>query len=241
MTDSTNSPPAPIITLSGYVPKIDKRKFATDRRRLDQEIGSLVRSWSLLHEKLCDLFKYVTKMEFWIANPIWHSIKSDLAQREMLASASRAAMRRLEKYRKDHQERYKIKVYEEIIFAINQINEHSHKRNDIIHSPITFLCDFGKDEHEAVISDQTQDPRSKKLRNVELYQYISWCNYFADTMSAHLHALILSLNLQNPLPHRPKLLPLSQFPTRKQAPRRKKQKQHRRPRKPPHSPTTPPT
>jgi hypothetical protein len=203
----------------------NRRRLAADRTRLQNLLGKLVLEWGRLHEELAGIFQVVTKCEFWLAQPMWHTIKSDLAQRELLLAALRATVNRFEVLRPDLPDRYKIKVYEEMIWAITRINEFSHKRNDLIHAPIVFHMGADSDDFKARISDWTGDPRARKLSDQDLYQYCEWCVAFAKIIGSYIRSLYPPLHdPQKTLPKRPSLPQPSQFQTQKKEIRQKKRK-----------------
>ena len=210
------------------------RRLGIDQRTLNQEIGLCVRSWATLHEDLANLFRWVIGGEFSVAFAMWHSLKSDLAQRELLLAAvkaSRAYRTHMAEISNLPEPFPQVAVYDEIIFAVNEITALSHKRNDAAHSPIVFPISLGKqEEHEAEISDYTRNPRAKKLKNFELFQYFRWINARTRQMQIYVSALSRCLYAGAPLPNRPRQPPLSQFPTRK---RSRNQNRRKRPPSPP--------
>jgi hypothetical protein len=213
-----------------------RQRLAIDQRLLNQEIGLCIRSWATLHEMLADMLRFVLKIEYSVSFAMWHSLKSDLSQRELLLAAVKAS--------RDHLEHMvllsqlptpfpQIAIYDAIILAINKITEHSHRRNDAAHSPIVFSRSFFNDEdYEAEVSRYTQNPRAAKLKDKELFQYFRWSNACAQEFQLHIRALTKCLYDETPLPEKLQLPPLSQFLTRKQWMNRRKPKQ---PQPPPRS------
>ncbi len=94
------------ITRRGSTKPVNKRQLAADKRKLEQALGALVLSWAHLHERLEEIFEAVTKCKIWLARAMWHSLKSDLSQRELLRSAVTSSKLHLEAMRKDLPERF---------------------------------------------------------------------------------------------------------------------------------------
>jgi hypothetical protein len=210
------------ITLVGIIRTGDKRQLARDKRRLNHDLGEVVRSWALLHDELAKLFHHLAGCDWWLAYPIWHAIKSDLSQRDMLLALASAHKARLEHF-EDPDGGKKIAALEEIKWMLNETTRHSHRRNDLVHAPIIFKMDLDTDEWEARVSEWTNNPRAIKLADTELFQYCSQCIAFAGTMKAYAQKLTETLAGQ-PLPKRPPVPHTSQFPTRKQRIRQSKRK-----------------
>lgn len=200
---------------------VQKRAFATDQRRLQYELGGLVRNWSNLQEQLAGIFHQATECPPHVANSIWHSLKSDLVQRELLLAALRSSAVLHRSWKDDEKRQLKVQVFEEYIWAIEQISKVAHRRNDLIHSPIIFFLGPDAIESEAQVSGTYDNPRAKALKDKELYQLARWLNAFCDLISRHLHSIWQTVNRTGSVPIRPTIKAQSEFPTRKQKPLRK--------------------
>jgi hypothetical protein len=205
-----------------------RRKSATDRRRFYFELGKLVHSWALLQERLAGILQQATECPPHLSNAMWHSIKSDLVQRQMLVAALKSASDLLKPWQDDPKTKNKILVFGEYIWAINEVTNFSHGRNDLIHSPIMLFLASGATEFEAIVSDTHGNPRAEKLKNKELYQLCRWMNGFCDDMAKHIGSIWQHVNKHGELPKRPKFKALSAFPTRKQPPPRKRRRNLKR-------------
>ncbi|MFK4727133.1 hypothetical protein ABIE89_008233 [Bradyrhizobium niftali] len=210
----------------------EKRKLAVDKRRLRYELGSLIQSWSLLNEQLAGLFQQATECSPHVTNSVWHSIKSDLAQREMLSAALRSRIELYEAQVLDNKQRLKVLVLQEYLWAVQEITKFSHKRNDMVHSPIVFRRKATDIEYEARIHDWHGNPRAAKLADKELYQYCRSLTDFTERMGAHLTSLWQHVHKHGTLPERPQWRSISLFPSRKQSPHRKSPKRQKRPLRP---------
>lgn len=209
----------------------ERRKTANDERRLNAEIGQLVRSWALLHDRLGSIFHDLVVHPddaFFrpsVGHSIWHSIKSDLAQRQMLQAALKGKIGLLENTlrRIDEKDKEKkIRLFNDYIWLVNEITKMSHSRNDLVHAPIVFQLDLGASEYEPAVSDQSSDPRGDKLKERELYQFCAYCIDFCRKAMTYIHELSHHPAGRDTWPERPRWLSLSKFPTRKQPPHRKR-------------------
>jgi hypothetical protein len=184
------------------------------------ELGLLVYSWNRLQDKLLSLFWAVLGTpSASVPQAIWHAILSDRAQRQMLLAASRVAPLRNERARAD------------IKWIIDHVERFEDKRNDAIHSPLTFMTDHtGTALASAWISG---NPRAKKLRDKNLLNEFRWYSETAAVLGSFAQRIYFRLKIETldeePWPERPQLPQLRQSAARKAKPRQKKAKSHRRP------------
>ena len=220
-----------------------RRRLDVDEQTLHAELGKLVRSWANLHEFLASILAKTLECDNAITYGMWHSIKSDLVQRDMLASALKAKIGILESDSEkaatlgrteiSTQKDETARLLSEYLWVIGEITAFSHKRNDLIHSPIVFYHDGSASaEFEAIVSDIHHNPRATRLKNLELFQLCGRANAFILTATKFIASLGYSRPEHAPLPSRPQWPSASQFPTRKQQPH---QKTKRRPMNPPRS------
>lgn len=197
-----------------------RRKSSVDERRLYLELGKLVRKWAVLQEQLAGIFQQATECPPHQANAMWHSLKSDLVQRQMLVAALKSAIDLHRPWKDDPKKQNKVRIFGEYVWAINEVTNFSHGRNDLIHSPITFYLASGATEFEAIVSDQYGNPRAEKLKNKELFQLCRWMNGFCEDMTKYVSSIWQHVIKHDELPKRPKFKLLSDFPTRRQPPKR---------------------
>jgi hypothetical protein len=195
-----------------------KQKNAVDERRLHSELGKLVRRWAWLHEQLAGTFQLASGAETSVANAIWHSSKSDAAQRDMLTAALRASIEELKKQPADTHNQFQQAVFAEYVWISDQIGKQSHTRNDLIHSPILLYFSSADGQFEAVVTDVYSNPRAKKMAGKELFQLTRWLLSFCDDMGRHLAAVDSVRRNGGTIPAQPKFKLLSDLPTRKQPP-----------------------
>jgi hypothetical protein len=220
------SKPVIRITIKQLTPA-QKRKAAVDRRRFQFELGRLVQTWAVLSESLAGIFQQATECQVHISNSVWHSVRSDLAQREMLLAALKASCDLLRGWPDDEKKKNKLLVFGEYIWAVQEITTFSHRRNDLVHSPIVFLRTGTETEYETKVESFHGNPRAQKLKDKELYQYCRWLTDFCENMNKHISFIWQHVHAHGTLPERPKWRSLSLFPTRRQPPHRKRQPQRR--------------
>jgi len=208
-----------VVTIKAQTPA-EKQRHAVDRRRLRYELGTLVQTWSLLHEKLADIFYTATGCPIHVSNSMWQSVKSDLAQRELLLAALKAQIDLLSLWEDDEEKLARAKAFGEYYWAVTEITKFSHTRNDLIHSPIIFFRYANESEYEVKISDQNGNPRAAKLKEKDIYQLCRWAIAFCDDVQKFIGSVIPHQKRHGVLPPRPRWKLLSSFPGRKQAPRR---------------------
>jgi hypothetical protein len=91
-------------------------------------VGQTALAWNDLQEKLAELFAAVLMPQSWgLSFAMWHSLKSDRAQREMLEGAVR--------WLKDNGSD-RPAVAKAILKFLGQISDFEIERNDVIHAPL---------------------------------------------------------------------------------------------------------
>jgi hypothetical protein len=163
---------------------------------------------------------------------MWHSLKSDLAQRELVSAALKAQIDLLSTWTDDKEKQEKASVFAEYLWVVGEITKFSHMRNDLVHSPIIFFRMADATEAEAIVDAFHGDPRAKRLKEKELYQYCRWQIGFCEDAYKFMISIWRHLRAHGTLPKRPQWRSLSLFPTRKQPPHRKKTQRRPRPRQP---------
>jgi hypothetical protein len=212
-----HAPKSRTVVVPGHT-TAQKQKIAVDERRLNSDLGKLVRRWSWLHEQLAGVFQLASGTEKSIAYAIWHSSKSDAAQRDMLKAALNASIEELKKLPADDHTKFQQAVFGEYIWITDEIGRKSYTRNDLIHSPISLYFAAGAVQFEAVVTDAYSNPRAKTMKGKELFQLTRWMFSFCDDMGRYLASVNSAVRLGGTLPARPKFKLLSDLPTRKQPP-----------------------
>lgn len=222
-----------------------RRRLTKDEQHLHAELGKLIRAWSNLHELLASVFAKVLLCDSSVAYAAWHSMKSDLSQRDALVAALKARIRLLEDGRDRAiatgspeiaaKKNTEAKLLAEYHWVVNEITKFSHKRNDLIHSPIVFfhggLDASTATEFEAIVSDMHGNPRAVRVnKDHEIFQLCGWTNAFLREATKFIALLGHFRPEHAPLPSRPQWPSTSLFPTRKQLSR---QRPVQRPKLPP--------
>jgi hypothetical protein len=82
-------------SLMPTTPRVTRLSIARARKAFDpfaKEIGHLTRAWNMLHDDLGLIFaRLINPANPNIGRAVWHSIRSDLAQREAIKAASLAS------------------------------------------------------------------------------------------------------------------------------------------------------
>jgi hypothetical protein len=111
------------------------------------EIGRLARYWNQLQEELGQIFcKLIAPDKTYIASAAWHSLKSDLTQRQMLRATANA-------WHAPHKSPFKKDLIECTILLLNAVDQFSNQRNTATHAPINLLMDTTTFEFEIKPND----------------------------------------------------------------------------------------
>jgi hypothetical protein len=96
--------------------------------------GEVVNSWNKLQEQLNLVFAAITGMPKDMATSIWHSLRSDSLQRDMLLAAIAAV---------PHDGRLAI-ILSNLIALVKHANALAQDRNNAIHAPVSLAIGNGK-------------------------------------------------------------------------------------------------
>jgi hypothetical protein len=188
------------------------------------ELGLLVYSWNRLQDALLRLFSILLgPHSLSLAGAIWYAINSDRTQRQMLLNAVKVATLSDERARED------------IKWIIDHAERFEDRRNNAIHSPLTFMTDHSGTTLTSAWF--TGHPRAKKLRDKNLLEEFRWYGETAAVLATFAiriyHRLAQHDTLKNePWPERPQLPQLRQSEPRKAAPPQKTPKSPPPPRAP---------
>jgi hypothetical protein len=159
-------------------------------------VGKVAHAWNYLHERLGVLFVAVTGMERNLALSIWYSVRSDLAQREMLKAAVNAKLP---------------KAPDDLKWLLDRAQEVANARNDAVHAPCSLYINGSGSEMGASFFDG--NPRAKNLVGKELLVEFAWCEGYAETLSRFAEMLANAVAFPDRFawPERPKILPRDDF------------------------------
>jgi hypothetical protein len=204
---------------SGTPPKL---KTPAQRRREGErlfrpvalEIGWISYEWNRLQEGLAELFSDI--LETKIAFAVWHSVRSDLAQREMLIAAVNSKFPAAANPKHDTKERT------ELLWLTTEAGRLSHKRNDALHVPFYFL--IHADHIELLPFNIFGNPKAKTMAPKDLMKEFKWYRATAAVLANYAEILHYALTFQDQCytwPSRPSLPHLGQSPNPKRSPHRK--------------------
>jgi len=177
-----------------------------DRIPYVRAVGEVVLAWNAMHDLLAELFWVVTGIPNGkIPLDIWHSIKNDWSQRDILRATTNAA------FAGESGEHRRIR--EEIKWLLDRINSLAEQRNNAIHAPLIFVRQ-STDPSVGTIIPATffGNPRAKNLVGKDLLKEFNWYRQMAVVLGSH--ALRLKFYLRKvegaPWPDRPLLPSLGQ-------------------------------
>jgi hypothetical protein len=151
------------------VPKLDtpqqrRREQERQFKPFAHEIGWIAFEWNRLQEALAELFADAISDHQPIAFNVWHSVRSDLTQREMLKAAAA--------YRAATATSKQKPVWDEVLWLSNEAATLSHKRNDALHVPFVFITH--SDKIELLPFYFFGNPKAQKLSKKELLKEFNW-------------------------------------------------------------------
>jgi hypothetical protein len=167
-------------------------------------LGKVAHAWNHMQEGLGQLFCDVAGLERSIGMTIWHSLKSDLAQRQMLEAmvAHRAG--------DDDWAKHHPKAEKAITNLINDINSFSSKRNAAVHAPCNPV--LGGDDLEIVAVTFFGNPNAKKLSDAvvlkeqQILDQFEWFERTAETYRRYIRDLVYALSEPRvPWPDKPRM------------------------------------
>lgn len=154
-------------------------------------LGRVAHAWNHMHESLGLLFCTICCLPWDIGMAIWHSLKSDRSQRDLLQGAITAA---------DRDEVWKItypKAKESVDWALQKINGLADRRNSAIHAPI-FVPSSG--EPELTPLTMFGNPNAAKLYGKDIIQEFEWYEDYANAIKKYIIAIEGSIGGRGTLP-----------------------------------------
>lgn len=160
-------------------------------------VGKVAYAWNYLHEQLGMLFVAVTGLERNVALPIWYSIRSDRAQREMRRVAVDAT----------NSERAKKlpTAPDDLKWLLDRADELAKDRNNAVHAPCSLYVVGGGSEMGAVFFNG--NPLAKRLMGKDLLVEFAWCEGYAETLTVFTKGLGTAIAFPDryPSPAQPKI------------------------------------
>ena len=119
------------------LPEIPEKNIIEDAfRPYVLAIGNVAHSWNRLQEELAKLFCAVTGLDNSMGLGIWHALKSDRSQRDLLEAAIKVGATW-----QTWSTTYPT-ACADLLWIIERANKVADQRNDAIHAPCTMLVEF---------------------------------------------------------------------------------------------------
>jgi hypothetical protein len=163
------------------------------------QLGWLAYSWNSLHDRLGNLFWALIDIKNGrIPLSIWNAVKNDRTQRDMLAALAKETLPA------------DSKVLEEINWVLNRAESFEERRNNALHSPLTFIIDTSGPQLSSKWTSGNQ--RAVKLKDKDLLKEFEWYGRSANTLAVHVSRITLHIRAPNIQPElqRPEMPTLGQ-------------------------------
>lgn len=156
------------------------------------EVGRVAIAWNALCETMAIAFSLILKPDHQgAALSVWHSVKSDRYQREMLRAAAIAMLG-------DKNQA----ALKEIEWVLGQIDATENRRNDAIHAPYAIQIENGL--AKPMPSPMTGNPKAENLKDRDLVEALQAYSTRMSSLDHFLHGVMVHLvHPDNPLPKRP--------------------------------------
>lgn len=168
-------------------------------------LGRVAHSWNHLHEELGKLFCSVTGLELHRGMTIWHKLKSDRSQRDILRGAITARCQEPDWVVK------RPKVAEAIIDLLNEVNTLAERRNNAIHAPCSVALHGSRKDFEIVPVTFFGNDKARRLIGKDIIEEFKWYERCADTLKKYTTTCRLAVDAGLSSLEKP------QMPTRGQA------------------------
>lgn len=157
------------------------------RAELYQATGTLTVQIAAMQEALCTIFGEVVNPEYHhIGWSIWHSSKSDYAQREMLVATLCLLNSSNRLVRWTFDERINAKVHKEFDYCIKKINDVASKRNDLVHSLIVVTYSEDAPTGELKPYVWTGSITAKRIEKLDIISTCKSCVKILDNIHLYL-------------------------------------------------------
>jgi hypothetical protein len=160
-----------------------RKQFEAIRRPYQLAIGRVALTWNGLQDSLALLFWTVIGVQNGnVPFALWHCIRSDRSQREMLKAAVTAVAW------PSHFPQAKT----DIMWLLDQIEKYEDRRNDALHSP--FVLKIWEQGRSFEPIEWNQNPRAKKLRGKDVLAEFKWYADAAETLHMYSRSLYFALS-----------------------------------------------
>ena len=160
---------------------------------LATEIGWVAYEWNRLQSALAELFNDVLETKSGaVGYSVWHSLKSDLSQREMLRAAANYHV---------VTDSEKKAFCETVVALLNKVNDLSRKRNDALHVPLIFVHTATGLEIETLAFFGS--PQARNLDSKNLIEEFRWYRKSLAVLAGYAEELHYALRFPEHYPLRP--------------------------------------
>jgi hypothetical protein len=134
-------------------------------------LGKVAHAWNLMQEQLGVLFCTVSSLETKMGMNIWHALKSDRSQRDLLDAAISAT--------DDDWNQEFPKAKDDIMWILKKVGQLSEGRNSAIHAPMFSLIGGEPEIRPMTIF---QNPHAAKLLDKDLLAEFEWYEKYFDSL-----------------------------------------------------------
>jgi hypothetical protein len=171
-------------------------------------LGRVAHSWNHLHEELGKLFCSVSGLELHHGMAIWHKLKSDRSQRDILTGAINA------RAQESDWAESRPRAAEAIINLLNETNALAERRNNAIHAPCSVAIHGNRKDFQIVPVSFFGNDKARRLVGKDIIEEFNWYERCANTLKKHATDCRLAVDARLSSPEKPLM------PTRGQADRR---------------------
>jgi hypothetical protein len=142
-------------------------------------LGRVAHSWNHLHEELGKLFCSVTGLELHHGMTIWHTLKSDRSQRDILRGAITARCQESDWVAK------RPKAAAAIMDLLNEVNSLADRRNNAIHAPCSVALHGNRKDFEIVPVTFFGNDKATRLIGKDIIEEFRWYEGCANTLKKY--------------------------------------------------------
>jgi hypothetical protein len=166
-------------------------------------LGRVAHAWNHLHEELGKVFCALSELDLSLGMTIWHSLKSDRSQREVLEGVLRRRGQS-EEWSGEHPE-----ASDGIRYLMKQVDKLAGRRNDAIHAP----CAVIPGDFEIKPLTFFGNERAKSLRGKDILREFAWYEKSADVLRKYASDIRFALDARTAWPAKPQLPTIGQINT----------------------------
>ena len=162
------------------IEKIEAAEKALESYKL--ALGKIAHAWNHMQEQLGMLFCMVSGLDNSMGMGIWHALKSDRSQRDLLEAAIIAA-------EKDEEWKHDFpKAKKDIEWLLKKVDALADWRNSAIHAPM-----YSGLELEVRPFTFWGNPNAAKLHGKDLFAHFEWYEHYADAIRLFASEMTLAL------------------------------------------------